>query len=92
MKQGDEAQRLGREPGPPTASLIEVDRVDDRLGELAEPVPKPHLVEGVDAAGLQPVATEGAFKVGVSLQRRDVHARGGRASRQVLPRQALLRR
>ena len=48
----DEAQRRGRDPGPPPAPLVDVDRVDDSLRELAEPVPEPHLVEGVKAAGL----------------------------------------
>ncbi len=73
----DEAQRRGREPGPPPAPLVEVDRVDDGLGELAEPVPEPHLVEGVKAAGLQPIAAEGALKVGVPLQQRDLHPAAG---------------
>ena len=73
----DEAQRLGRDPGPPPAPLVEVDRVDDGPGELAEPVPEPHLVEGIDAAGLQPVAAEGARKVGVPLQQRDLHPAAG---------------
>ena len=48
----DKAQRRGREPGPPPAPLVNVDRVDDSPRELAEPVPEPHLVEGVKAAGL----------------------------------------
>jgi hypothetical protein len=74
---GDEAQRPDREPGPPTAPLIEVDRVDDGLGELAEPVPEPHLVEGVDAVGLQSIAAEGALKAGVALQQRDLHPAAG---------------
>ncbi len=73
----DEAQRLGRDPGPPPAPLVEVDRVDDGPGELAEPVPEPHLVEGIDAAGLQPVAAEGARKVAVPLQQRDLHPAAG---------------
>src|SRR5262249_55807002 len=42
---GDEAQRLGCEPGSPPAPLVDVDRVDDGPGELAEPVPEPHLVD-----------------------------------------------
>jgi hypothetical protein len=46
-------------------------------GELAEPVPEPHLVEGVDAAGLQPIAAEGALKAGVALQQRDLHPAPG---------------
>ena len=74
---GDETQRLDREPGPPTAPPIEVNRVDDGLGELAEPVPEPHLVEGVDAAGLQPIAAEGALKARVALQQRDLHPAAG---------------
>jgi hypothetical protein len=45
--------------------LIEVNRVDDGLGELAEPVAEAHLVESVDSARLQPVAAEGTFKIGV---------------------------
>src|SRR5262249_20335303 len=62
---GDEAQRLAGEPGSPPAPLMDVNRVDDGLGELPEPVSEPHLVEGVDAAGLQPVAAKGARKGGV---------------------------
>ena len=73
----DEAQRRGREPGPPPAPLVDVDRVDDGPRELAEPVPEPHLVEGVKAAGLQPIAAEGALKVGVPLQQRDLHPAAG---------------
>src|SRR5262249_44365866 len=74
---GDEAQRLGCEPGPPPAPLVKVDRVDDGPGELAEPVPEPHLVEGVHAAGLQPIATEGALEVGVPLQQCDLDPAAG---------------
>jgi hypothetical protein len=70
---GDEAQRLGRDPGAPPSPLVEVNRVDVGPGELAEPVAQSHLVEGVNAAGLQPVATESALKVEVPLQQRDLH-------------------
>ena len=73
----DEAQRRGREPGPPPAPLVDVDRVDDSPRELTKPVPEPHLVEGVKAAGLQPIASEGALKVGVPLQQRDLHPAAG---------------
>src|SRR5262249_61044123 len=62
-----EAKRLGADSGPPPASLVEVDGVDDSLRELAEPVPKPPLVEGVNATGLQPIAAESALEVGVPL-------------------------
>jgi hypothetical protein len=61
----------------PSAPLVEVDRVDDSPRELAEPVPEPHLVEGVKAAGLQPIAAEGALKVGVPLQQRDLRPAAG---------------
>jgi hypothetical protein len=74
----DEAQRLGRDPGPPPSPLVEVDRLDDGPGELAEPIPESHLVEGINAAGLQPVAAEGALKVGVPLQQRDLHPAAGK--------------
>src|SRR5262249_17199378 len=74
---GDKAQRRGGEPGPPPAPLVELDRVDDGLGELAESVAEPHLVEGVNAAGLQPIAAEGARKVGVPLQQRDFYPAAG---------------
>jgi len=57
---GDEAQRLGCEPGSSPAPLVDVDRVDDCPRELAETVPEPHLVEGVNAARLQSVAAEGS--------------------------------
>jgi hypothetical protein len=60
MKPSDAvASRAHRRP-----PLVEVDGVDEGPGELAEPVPEPHLVEDVKAAGLQPVAAEGALKVG----------------------------
>ena len=62
------ASRARRRP-----PLIEVNRVDDGLGELAEPVPEPHLVEGIQAARLQPIAAEGALEVGVPLQQHDLH-------------------
>jgi len=74
----DEAQRRGGEPGPPPAALVEVDRVDDGPGELAEPVQEPHLVEGIQAAGLQPITAEGALQVGVPLQQRDLHPTAGK--------------
>jgi hypothetical protein len=73
----DEAQRLGRDPGPPPSPLIEVDRLDDGPGELSESVPESHLVEGVNATGLQPVAAEGTRKVGVPLQQCDIYASAG---------------
>ena len=38
---------------------------------------EPHLVESVDAAGLQPVAAAGALKVGVPLQQCDLHPSAG---------------
>jgi hypothetical protein len=40
---------------------------------LAEPVPEPHLVEGVKAAGLQPIAAEGAVEVGMALKQSHLH-------------------
>jgi hypothetical protein len=57
--------------------LVEVDGVDDGPGELAEPFAEPHLVEGVDAAGLQPVAPKRALEVAVALQQRDLHPAAG---------------
>jgi hypothetical protein len=71
---GDKAQRRGREPGPSPPLLVELDRVDGRPGELTQPLAKPHLVERVDAARLQAVATEGPLEVGMSLQERDLDA------------------
>src|SRR5262249_59731566 len=62
--------------GRPTA-LVDVDRVDDGSGELAEPVPEPHLVEGVNAARLQSVAAKGSREVMVALQQRDLHPAAG---------------
>jgi hypothetical protein len=70
---GDEAQRRSREPGPPPAPLVKVDGVDDGPGELADPVPEPHLVEGVKAAGLQPIAAEGALEVGMAFKQIHLH-------------------
>ena len=76
-KAADEAQRFGRDPGPPPSPLVEVYRLDDGPGELAEPISESHLVEGVNAAGLQPVAAEGTLKVGVPLEQCDLHPAAG---------------
>ena len=38
---GDKAQRRGREPASPPASLVELDRVDDGPGKLAGWAPSP---------------------------------------------------
>ena len=67
-------------------------RVDHGPGELAEPVPKPHLVEGVHAAGLQPIAAEGALEVGVPLQQGDLHAAAGEQVGESRSRRVLHRR
>jgi hypothetical protein len=56
---------------------MDVNPVDYGLGELTEPVPEPHLVEGVNAAGLQTIASEGALEVRVPLQQRDLHPAAG---------------
>src|SRR5262249_48355433 len=72
-----EAQRLRCDPGSPPASLVDVDRVDDGPRELAEPIPEPHLVEGVNAARLQSVAAKGSREVRVALQQRDFHPAAG---------------
>src|SRR5262249_60463299 len=63
--------------GPPPAPLVDVVRLDAGPGELAEPVPKPHLVEGVNAARLQTVAAKGSREVSVALQQRDFHPAPG---------------
>src|SRR6516164_2323047 len=76
-KAGDEAQRLGCEPGSPPPPLVDVDHVDDSPGELAEPVPELHLVEGVNAARLQSVAAKGSQEVMVALKQRDFHPAAG---------------
>ena len=44
---------------------------------MAEPVPEPHLVEGVNAARLQSVAAKGSQEVVVTLQQRDFHPAAG---------------
>jgi hypothetical protein len=74
---GDEAQRLGRDSSAPPTPLVEVDGVDDGTGELAEPVAQPHLVEGVNAARLQPIAAEGALIVEVPLEQCDLYPAAG---------------
>ena len=82
MKRGMKPSDSIADPGTPAASPIQVDRLDESLGELAKPVPEPHLVEGVDAAGLQPIAAEGALEAGVALQQRDLHPAAGKQVRE----------
>jgi len=73
MKPSDSVASRARRRPP----LVDVDHVDDGPGELAEPVPEPHLVEGVNAARLQSVATKGSQEVMVALQQRDFHPAAG---------------
>jgi hypothetical protein len=39
--------------------------------------PSPIWSKAFDAAGLQPIAAEGALKAGVALQQRDLHPAAG---------------
>jgi hypothetical protein len=70
---GNEAQRLGRESSSLSPPLVNLDRGNKGPRELTEPVPESHLVEGVKAAGLQPIAAEGALEVGMALQQIHLH-------------------
>jgi hypothetical protein len=81
-KAGDETQLLSREARPSTASLIEIDRRNCCARKLLEPLTEPHLVERIDAAGLQPVAAEGAREVGVPFEERDLESPAGKQVRE----------
>ena len=87
----DEAQRLGRDPGPSPPPLIEVDRVDDGPGELPEPSPSPIWSKASMPLGCSPSPRKVRRSQGDAPAARPP-PRGGPAGRRGPPRPAPLRR